>query len=235
MTGATAVEKKMKLIERIEKDKEQLKQLPDTKSKLTFIWDYYKIPILALCFVLSILLIMFISNIGRKNASMYVVLLNNDSALVECDDSVFDEVLKKSDMDLKGKSVDVNDKLSVGYENNEAADIETMQILTALFTISDLDLYVADKQYFDYFIEDGGYCDLSLLIDKQILDRYSDDLYYFEDGNGNRILGGIILHKGSLIHEAGYYHDDVIMGVVNNANNLDVAIEFIRQMLSDRN
>ncbi|MBO7697701.1 MAG: hypothetical protein J6S38_01545, partial [Erysipelotrichaceae bacterium] len=203
--------------------------------KLTFIWDYYKIPILALCFVLSILLIMFISNIGRKDASMYVVLLNNDSALVECDDSVFDEVLKKSDMDLKGKSVDVNDKLSVGYENNEAADIETMQILTALFTISDLDLYVADKQYFDYFIEDGGYCDLSLLIDKQILDRYSDDLYYFEDGNGNRILGGIILHKGSLIHEAGYYHDDVIMGVVNNANNLDVAIEFIRLMLSDRN
>ncbi|MBO7676971.1 MAG: hypothetical protein J6S49_05615 [Erysipelotrichaceae bacterium] len=225
----------MKLSERIEKDKEQLKQLPDTKSKLTFIWDYYKIPILALCFVLSILLIMFISNIGRKDASMYVVLLNNDSALVECDDSVFDEVLKKSDMDLKGKSVDVNDKLSVGYENNEAADIETMQILTALFTISDLDLYVADKQYFDYFIEDGGYCDLSLLIDKQILDRYSDDLYYFEDGNGNRILGGIILHKGSLIHEAGYYHDDVIMGVVNNANNLDVAIEFIRLMLSDRN
>ncbi|MBP5279050.1 MAG: hypothetical protein J6Z03_01080, partial [Erysipelotrichaceae bacterium] len=205
------------------------------KSKLTFIWDYYKIPILALCFVLSILLIMFISNISRKDASMYVVLLNNDSALVECDDSVFDEVLKKSDMDLKGKSVDVNDKLSVGYENNEAADIETMQILTALFTISDLDLYVADKQYFDYFIEDGGYCDLSLLIDKQILDRYSDDLYYFEDGNGNRILGGIILHKGSLIHEAGYYHDDVIMGVVNNANNLDVAIEFIRLMLSDRN
>ena len=178
---------------------------------------------------------MFISNIGRKDASMYVVLLNNDSALVECDESVFDEVLKKSDMDLKGKSVDVNDKLSVGYENNEAADIETMQILTALFTISDLDLYVADKQYFDYFIEDGGYCDLSLLIDKQILDRYSDDLYYFEDGNGNRILGGIILHKGSLIHEAGYYHDDVIMGVVNNANNLDVAIEFIRLMLSDRN
>ncbi|MBP5280664.1 MAG: hypothetical protein J6Z03_09280, partial [Erysipelotrichaceae bacterium] len=163
MTGATAVEKKMKLSERIEKDKEQLKQLPDTKSKLTFIWDYYKIPILALCFVLSILLIMFISNIGRKDASMYVVLLNNDSALVECDDSVFDEVLKKSDMDLKGKSVDVNDKLSVGYENNEAADIETMQILTALFTISDLDLYVADKQYFDYFIEDGGYCDMSLL------------------------------------------------------------------------
>ena len=225
----------MKLSERIEKDREQLKQLPDTKSKLTFIWDYYKIPILDLCCVLSILLIMFISNIGRKDASMYVVLLNNDSALVECDDSVFDEVLKKSDMELKGKSVDVNDKLSVGYENNEAADIETMQILTALFTISDLDLYVADKQYFDYFIEDGGYCDLSLLIDKQILDRYSDDLYYFEDGNGNRILGGIILQKGSLIHEAGYYHDDVIMGVVNNANNLDVAIEFIRLMLSDRN
>ena len=225
----------MKLSEKLERDKKQLEQLPDSKSRLTFIWDYYKIPIIALLSILAIVMIMFISNIGRKDASMYVVLLNNDSSLVECDSTVFDRVLENSNVDLKNKTVDVNDKLSVGYENNEAADIETLQILTALFTISDLDLYIADKEYFDYFIKDGGYCDLSLLIDKEILDKYSKDLYYFEDSNGKTILGGIILHNDSIIHKAGYYHDDVIMGVVSNANNMDVAIEFIRLMLGDRN
>ena len=226
---------KMKFTERLFKDKEQLAKLPDNKSRFLFIWDYYKIPIIAVLSVLAIFLIIAISNIGRKDASMYVVLLNNDSSLVDCDESIFDEVLKDSTVDLKGKSVDVNDKLTVGYEGNEAADIETMQILTALFTISDLDLYVADKQYFDYFLEDGGYADLSLLIDEKILEKYSDDLYYWENSNGQRILCGIILHDGSMIHKAGYYHDDVIMGVVSNANNMDVAIEFIRLMLSDRN
>ena len=225
----------MNFTERLAKDKEQLEKLPDTRSKLTFIWDYYKIPIIVVVSVLALFAIFLISNIGRKDASMYVVLLNNDSSLHECNSSIFDETLKKAEIDLKGKSVDVNDKLSVGREGNEAEDIETMQILTALFTISDLDLYVADKQYFDYFLEDGGYVDLSLLIDKKLLDKYKDDLYYWNDQNGQRILCGIVLHDDSIIHKAGYYHDDVIMGVVGNASNMDVAIEFIRQLLSDRN
>ncbi len=225
----------MNFTERLAKDKEQLEKLPDTRSKITFIWDYYKIPIIVVVSVLALFAIFLISNIGRKDASMYVVLLNNDSSLHECNSSIFDETLKEAEIDLKGKSVDVNDKLSVGMEGNEAEDIETMQILTALFTISDLDLYVADKQYFDYFLEDGGYVDLSLLIDKKLLDKYKDDLYYWNDQNGQRILCGIVLHDDSIIHKAGYYHDDVIMGVVGNASNMDVAIEFIRQLLSDRN
>ena len=225
----------MKINERIARDRETYRKLPDRKSRINFIWDYYKIPIIAVLTIIGLALILFISNIGRKDASMYVVLLNNDSSLVECDPSIFDEQLSKSSLNLKGKSVDVNDKLSVGYEGNEAADIETMQILTALFTISDLDLYVADKKYFDYFLEDGGYCDLSLVLDEDLLNKYKDDLYYWENSNGQKILCGIILHKGSIIHKAGYYHDDVIMGVVSNANNMEVAVEFIRLMLSDRN
>lgn len=225
----------MTFIERLNKDRQQLSRLPDNKSRITFIWDYYKIPIIVFLSVLLLSVIFLISNIGRKDASMYVVLLNNDSSLRECDSTIFDETLKKTDLDLKGKSVDVNDKLSVGQEGNEAEDIETMQILTALFTISDLDLYVADKQYFDYFLEDGGYADLSLLIDQNLLERYKDDLYYWENQYGQKTLCGIILHKDSMLHKAGYYHNDVIMGVVANANNLQAAVEFIRQMLSDRN
>ena len=224
----------MKISERINKDLETLKKLPDRKSKIQFIWDYYKIPIIFIVTILSLALIIRISNIGRKDASMYVVLLNNDSSLVECDAKVFDMVLENSSIDLKGKEVDVNDKLMLGFEDNEKADIETLQILTALFTISDLDLYVADQKYFDYFAEDGGYCDLSRLIDKELLEKVSSDLYYLEDSNGYKYVAGIILHKGSILHEANYYHDDVIMGVTANANNMDVAIEFIRLMLSDR-
>ena len=225
----------MTFIERLNKDRQQLSRLPDNKSRITFIWDYYKIPIIVFLSVLLLSVILLISNIGRKDASMYVVLLNNDSSLRECDSTIFDETLKKTDLDLKGKSVDVNDKLSVGQEGNDAEDIETMQILTALFTISDLDLYVADKQYFDYFLEDGGYADLSLLIDQNLLERYKDDLYYWENQYGQKTLCGIILHNDSMLHKAGYYHNDVIMGVVANANNLQAAVEFIRQMLSDRN
>lgn len=181
--------------------------------------------------IIAILLIMFVSNIGRKDASMYVVLLNSDSSWRECDPAVFDTILEESGIDLKNKTADINDKLNIS-PSNETANIETLQILTALFTISDMDLYVADQQYFDYFIQDAGYADLSLLIDKDILNKHPDDLYYAQDGNGQQILAGIILHEGSPLHETGYYHDDVIMGVPSRAENMDVAIEFIRLLLN---
>ena len=222
----------MKISEKIQRDKKQFQELPDRNSKITFIWDYYKVPILLILSVLAILLTIFISNIGRKDASMYVVLLNSDSSWRECDNTVFDKVLENSELDLKNKTVDINDKLRIGEENTATADVETLQVLTALFTISDLDLYVADKQYFDYFVEDAGYCDLSLLIDKEILEKHHDDLYYVTDSKGNTTLSGIVLHDGSLLHEAGYYHDDVIMGVPANAFNMDVAIDFIKLILS---
>lgn len=222
----------MKISEKIQRDKKQFQELPNRNSKITFIWDYYKVPILLILSVLAILLTIFISNIGRKDASMYVVLLNSDSSWRECDSTVFDKVLENSELDLKNKTVDINDKLRIGEENTATADVETLQVLTALFTISDLDLYVADKQYFDYFVEDAGYCDLSLLIDKEILEKHHDDLYYVTDSKGNTTLSGIVLHDGSLLHEAGYYHDDVIMGVPANAFNMDVAIDFIKLILS---
>lgn len=222
----------MKLKDKLRRDKEQLERLPDRNSRIAFVWDYYKIPIIAVMSVFAVLLIMFVSSIGRKDASMYAVLLNSDSAFVECDDAVFDRVLEKSGLDLKKKTVDVNDKLTLGYEGNESADIETLNVLSALFTISDLDLYIADQEWFDYFAKGGGYCDLGMLIDKDVLNRHEKDLHYCEDVNGNKILAGIVLHPGSPIHEAGYYHDDVIMGVASRAVNMDVAVEFIRTLLS---
>ena len=225
----------MRLTEMLKKDREQLSKLPDRKSRMTFIWDYYKIPIIALVSILVIALLALINNISHQGVCMYAVLLNNDSLIVECDDKLFDRILKEADFDTKGKKTDVNANLSLGRELNENEDVETLQVLTALFMVSDLDLYVADQYYFDYFASENGFADLSLLIGKDLLDANSDDLYHYTDSSGQDIVAGIILHEGSPLHEAGYYHNDVIMGAVAKGENLDAAIAFVKQVLSDRN
>ncbi len=218
----------MRLSERIRKDIEQYKKLPDKKSRMAFLFDYYKFPILALLTIVLLGILIIGNELHHKKADLYVVLLNNDSVINACDPSVFEEALKKAG--YLGH-VDINDRLSLGYENNESADIETLQVLSALFAISDLDVYVAPKEYFDYFAEKDGFADLSLLIDKEILSKAKDDQYYFSGESGNKILAGITLHPASKIHKAGYYHDDVIIGVVANAVNLDAAIAMIEEIL----
>lgn len=221
----------MRLSERLARDKRQYQELPDRNSKITFLWDYYKIPILAVLSVLFILLIALVNNAGRKEVSMYVVLLNNDSVVAECDPSVFDRVLEQAGYDVTKKQANVNVSYSLGNEKNESADIETLQVLTALFTVSDLDLYVAPKEYFDHFAVEDGFADLSALIDTSLLDKNQEDLYYCHTSSGKDVLAGIVLHEGSLIHEAGYYHDDVIIGAVGQGEHLEEAVAFIRELM----
>ena len=221
----------MRLSERLKKDREQLEKLPDQKSRLTFIWDYYRIPILTLLCVLAVSVIAAVNNIGRPKVSMYVVLLNNDSSIVKCDDTVFDRYLEKAGLDLSGKKANIAVDYSLGNEFNEAADIETLQVLTALFTVSDLDLYVSPEEYFEYFAKEDGLADLGKVIDGSLLEKHKEDLYYCDTASGNRVLAGIILRPGSPLHEAAYYHDEVIIGAVSNAANMAEAIAFISEIL----
>ncbi len=221
----------MRLSERLKKDREQLEKLPDRRSRLTFIWDYYRIPILALACVLAVSLIAAVNNIGRPKVSMYVVLLNNDSSIVKCDDGVFDRYLEKAGLALPGKKTNIAVDHSLGNEFNESADIETLQVLTALFTVSDLDLYVSPEEYFEYFAREDGLADLSELIEGSLLEKHREDLYYCDTSNGRHVLAGIVLHPGSPLHEASYYHDDVIIGVVSNAVHMEEAVAFITEIL----
>ena len=72
----------MRLIETLKKDREQLKELPDQKSKMTFVWDYYKIPIVVFLFVFFLALLIMVNDIGRRDVSMYVLLLKDRKSVV---------------------------------------------------------------------------------------------------------------------------------------------------------
>lgn len=225
----------MKISEQIKRDRQKISELPGLSSKIRFIWDYYKAPVIAIVLALTIGLISALNNIGRANVNLYVVLMNNDTIFRECDESIFNDTMTRRGIDTKKKTVNVNTELSIGISSDEAADMETMQVLTALFSISDLDVYVAPREYFDYFAANNGFADLNVLIDKDVLAKYSSDLYIYDEKAANRPVQGIVLHKDSPLHESGYYHDDVIIGVVKNAVHFDEAVAFLQQLLRDRN
>ncbi len=221
----------MKLIERLKKDREIINKIDNKKDKYIYLWDYYKIPIVSIILIFFIIIATIFSTIGKKQEILYVVLLNNDSSIVEVDESIFIDELSKANIDTENKIVDVNSYLSLGLDDGQ--DGETLQVLNALFSLTDLDLFVGPKEYFDTFASKDAFCDLSLLIDGELLDKHKDDLYIYEDSNNQKIVGGIILHSDSIIHKAGYYHNDVIIGATSNGVNLENAIAFIIQILSD--
>ena len=104
-------------------------------------------------------------------------------------------------------------------------------VLAALFGISDLDLFASDEAIFQRYADQNAFADLSKLIEPELLSRHEADLYYYDTEDGQRVLGGIVLHPGSVLHQAGYFHADVILGAAINGENLDMAIRFIKALL----
>lgn len=195
--------------------------------RMEFIWDYYKLPILVTASII-VLLLGAVSNIGRGEICLYAVLVNADENV---ESPVFDELLKLGGAQEDGRTVSVVSNYKLGGEFSEVYDAQTLQVLAAEFSIGDLDLFGANEEVFRSYAELDAFLDLSLFIDKALLERHRENLYTYSNSDGVEIVGGIRLREGSPIHRAGYYSGDVIFGVAARAEHMDEAILLIRQLL----
>lgn len=219
----------MNLKKRWKADREALKKLSG-REKWLFVWDYYKIPLIALCCVIFLTAITLLTGAGREEVALYAVFVNSDRNLEEPDSTQLDALAERAGIPMEGRTVDVTANLTLGQNLNEAYDAQTVQMLGALFGISDLDLFAADQAVFERYAQQDAFADLSVLIDRELL--AGADLYTYTV-EGKTVTGGIVLHSGSALHEAGYYHGDVIVGAAVNAENLEEAVAMLRQLLAE--
>ena len=219
----------MNLKKRWKADREALKKLSG-QEKWLFIWDYYRIPLIALGCVMILTAITLLANAGREEVALYAVFVNSDRALEEPDSTPLDALAERAGMPMEGRTVDVTANLTLGQDLNEDYDAQTVQVLAALFGISDLDLFAADEAVFEGYAQQDAFADLSVLIDRELL--AGADLYTYTL-EGKTVTGGIVLHSGSALHEAGYYHGDVIVGAAVNAEHLEEAVAVLRQLLAE--
>ena len=76
--------------------------------------------------------------------------------------------------------------------------------------------------------------DLSLLIEKELLDNFSGELYYHENSEGRTILAGLVFTGDSVLHSSGYYSGPVVLGAAASAENLEEAVAFLRQAVLEQ-
>ena len=219
----------MNLKKRWKADREALKKLSG-REKWLFVWDYYKIPLIAVCCVIFLTAVTLLTNAGREEVALYAVFVNSDRNFEEPDSALLDALAERAGIPMEGRTVDVTANLTLGQDLNEASDAQTVQVLGALFGISDLDLFAADQAVFERYAQQDAFADLSVLIDRELL--AGADLYTYTV-EGKTVTGGIVLHSGSALHEAGYYHGDVIVGAAVNAENLEEAVAMLRQLLAE--
>lgn len=220
----------MKLNERLRADREVYASL-EGKEKLYFIWDYYKIPIIALVCALVLLALSLATGVGAKKTAMYAVFVNSAATVTEPDPEALNDLLREGGVDMEGRAIDITANLTLGQALDESYDGQTTQVLAAMFGISGLDVFAADKPIFDRYASQDAFMDLSLLIEPELLEAFAGELYYYENSEGRTILGGLVLKPGSPLHEAGYYLSDTVIGIANTAQYSEEARIFLRQLV----
>lgn len=221
----------MKIKERLRSDLETLRTL-GREQRLVFLWDYYKIPILSVVAAVVLLIMVLVSWAGKKDVAMYAVFVNSDASFSQPQPEMLDDLLVAAGVDMNGKTVDLTAELTLGNDY-DSEDGQTLQVLAAMFGISGLDVFAAEQETFDRYSTLDAFVDLSLFLEPELYQKNGCTPYWYANGEGRQILGGLILSPGSVIHEAGYYHADVIVGVAANAQNLEEAVAFVTQLLAE--
>lgn len=209
----------------IARELNNLKQLTP-KERIVYLWDYYKISVVVftLVFALGIAGIFYYFSSGAT--SLYVVLVNAQ----ETESTVFSELLDANSSGSEQNIVEVEGSYKLQTGASENADVTTVQVLAALFSIGDMDIFAANEDVFQRYASQGGFEDLEPFLSEDLLTVHTDDLYY-TDVNGVQMLSGIWLREGSPLHTVGYYTDDVVLGIAANAGNFDNALCIVKSML----
>ena len=218
----------MKIKKRLKLDRQAFSQL-NHHDRLVFLWDYYKIPILALVCAAVLTVVTVLTTASRGKVAMYAVFVNTASP--EGDRQALEALLAQGGVDMSGRRVDVTADLHLGQGLEETGNAQSIQILAALFGISGLDFFAADQPVFDMYAKQGAFVDLAFFLDGETLERHREDLCYYPDATGHQVLMGIRLPPGSGLHQAGYFLTDVVVGVAANAQNMEEAVCFLRQLL----
>ncbi len=228
-------EKKGSLIERIrafiQREWTTFQSL-DKEGKKHFLYDYYKIPIGIIVFILIIILAEILYSQGHGKVGLSVVMVNSQD--IETD--IFDQLMGKAGINTRKYRADVNTmyKYDASSEMMAMENLSTTEVLATLFGISDLDIFVANKEVFDRYAVKDAFEDLSLVLGEEVLKGHEADLYTYTTEDGLTVTGGLYLREGSVLHQAGYYEGDVIIGVAQGALNIKNALDIMRVLIESQ-
>ena len=146
-------------------------------QKVQYIWDYYKIPIIAVIIVIAVAASFVHDITSQKHTALSVVCVNVAGGADTDGDSLFGDVLKSSGYDTSKNEISVNTNINISLDSN-GLDYQNMAVLAAHFSAHDYNICFMDDKTFDHYAESGTFCDLRDYLEDETLEKYADSLTY---------------------------------------------------------
>lgn len=214
--------------------KEQRKKLKGLSfsGKIKYIWNYYKIPIIAV--ILAVLFAGSLTySIIRNNYDTVCFIAVLDGRITGYDDDT--DVLSTGltdylGIDSKKEQVDLSYTFSLQEkEMDQEAYVSANKLYTYAST-SSLDGYLSEKEYIDYFCTDKNifFWDLRDLFSTEELETLSDYIIYYTNSSGESFPIAVDISEAPVIKDSDLNMKQPCYGIVSTSKYSENAANFIR-------
>lgn len=202
-------------------------------EKREYIWDYYKVHILAGVAVLTLFVWFVVSMVTYREPYLEVIMVN--SRTDSKGQQAFHEFLQQQDLEVFDNCVALMDSFHIDLENSEEL-YESMQQLEALYAVTSAgkqDLLFDTEAFIDQCAEAGTLMDLYTVLTDEELERYAQHLIFTTEGDTcNAYPCAIRVRNNGWIKENGFYGNTGALAILEATDDFDLSVEFLRYYLS---
>ena len=207
-----------------------LKDMP-IKKRIRYIWDYYKLWIIAGIFVLSTLISSVYQYLTAKETLLTLIMINSSIPISEtifAEDYLTVNEYDPAKYELTASSLELN-MTAESYQQ----DYYTVQSTIVRLTSGDIDIFSAPADLFKPYTEEGYLINLEDIFSETELSQYENYIVYTTDPNTNKTYPcAFDFSKNKWIQEHGYYTDSCHIGILYNSSNTEQAKDFLLYALN---
>jgi hypothetical protein len=199
-----------------------------TKSKLQYIWDYYRwwIVLTVVCAVAVISLIHHY--VTYREPALSIVMINSNH--YDYSDTLpFHEFLEYAGIDPTENEVEFAS--TPFFTDGAAISSETYtdyEVLGVQIAAGDVDVFMGNGTVYMNYVNEGALLDLSTVLSAEVLAEYADRLIYSDaDGTKEPYPCAIDFTGNDWLAEKDYYTDTFYAGIMSNSSRIDTAVKLL--------
>lgn len=197
------------------------------KNKLSYIWDYYKFPIIGV--PLGILLIIYVVSTftGSKDVPFSVYFINQDVSIESCQ-NLEEKLRKASPLEDIVEDVYVDASLVI---HPDAPDLDSQMSFTASISGHTIDIMISDKPFLEYYSKMNALADLGELLPPDLYDLMMPYLILAENEEGLMTPYAIDLSNCAYFTDLNL--DTPVLTIAKYSEHPEACIAFLHLVFSE--
>ena len=214
--------------------REKLKTM-NRKEKVAFIVEYYGINIAVVAVLICVAIGLVVHFVCKKENVLSVYAVNTTQGDCPGDEPEFyADFLKRNGINPDKADISISANLSVSADAQDSASQTNIQMIQTRLMANSVDVFLAPEDFFVSIGEFEYLADLNNYRSADNMEKYKDDLVYIKGlDSGKSYPVGIRLKANKWIEKTGWYEDEVVVGISDNAKNGDLATALVLEILGE--